>query len=352
MEFKDTPDPVSQEGRTEKSKTHRPRVMILTPVYNEEGNLPFFEREVTEILLLRPDYDFRVLFIDDGSVDRSWPIIQEICARNSRFRGIRMSKNFGSHVALSAGFLNGSGDAFATLACDLQDPPEVILEFLEKWSAGARIVSGRRLTREDDIWRIGASRVFDWVLRRYTSLGVSNFTTGSFLLVDRQVAECLRQFNEQHRITFALVAWTGFTQVVVDYNRRPRVRGVTGWTFRKMVKTMYDAFIGFSEVPIRLMKFAGIGLFLISMIFSVHLVILWLTGDPVRGWPSLMFALTMFFGIQFSLMGIMGEYLYRIYSEVVKRPLFIISEETGAGWGWDGESAEASSARADNHSVN
>jgi hypothetical protein len=119
-----------------------------------------------------------------------------------------------------------------------------------------------------------------------------------------------------------------------------------------MVKTMYDAFIGFSEIPIRLMKIAGISLFLISMIFSVYQVILWLTGDPVRGWPSLMFTLTMFFGIQFSLMGIMGEYIYRIYSGVLQRPLFILSEETGVGWDLDGESSEDSSAKADNHSVN
>jgi dolichol-phosphate mannosyltransferase len=138
----------------------------------------------------------------------------------------------------------------------------------------------------------------------------------------------LSQFNEHNRITFALVAWTGFEQAVVEYDRKARVAGVSGWNFRKMVKAMYDAFIGFSLLPIRLMTLAGLVAFLITLALGVYLVYCWLTGNPRPGWTSTMGAMAFFFGIQFLLMGITGEYLYRIYAEVVRRPLYFLADET------------------------
>jgi len=305
-----------------------PRVVILTPVYNEEDSLLHFEQSVNNLLLSRPDYDFHVLFIDDGSKDRTWAIIREICEKNSRFQGIRLSRNYGSHIALSAGFASAHGDAIAILACDLQDPPEVILDFLERWHSGAQIVWGRRRTRKDDYWRILPSKIFFKLMRRFAMPHASKFTTGSFLLVDRQVAKCLRQFHEQNRITFALVAWTGFDQAIVEYDRQERVAGKSGWNFSKMIKTMYDAFIGFSFLPIRIMKLLGVGAFLLTIPLSAYLIFSWLTGDPLMGWTSLMLTIAFFFGIQFLLMGIVGEYLYRIYAEAVRRPLYFISEKT------------------------
>ena len=305
-----------------------PRIVILTPVYNEEESLPNFEQAVDKILLSRQDYDFKVLFIDDGSKDRSWAVIRQICSENPRFQGIRLSRNYGSHIALSAGFANADGDAIAILACDLQDPPEVIWEFLEKWRSGAQIVWGRRQSRKDDFWRILPSRIFFRLMRRFAMPHGSEFTTGSFLLVDKQVAQCLSQFHEHNRITFALVAWTGFDQATVEYDRRGRRAGKSGWNFSKMIKTMYDAFIGFSFLPIRLMTLIGIGVSLLTIPLSVYLLLSWLMGNPIAGWTSLMLAIAFFFGIQFLLMGVVGEYLYRIYAEAVRRPLYFISEKT------------------------
>ena len=308
-----------------------PRVQLLTPVYNEEESLPLYERKVEEVLLSQTDYDFHVLFIEDGSTDDSWKVIREICARNPRFSAIRLSRNFGSHIALSAGFTNTSADVVATLACDLQDPPEVILEFLQKWRAGAKIVWGRRRSRDDGWARLLASNALFTLLRRFAMPVGSKFTTGSFLLVDKRVAECFRQFQECNRITFALVAWTGFDQEVVDYDRKKRLKGISGWNFRKMVKTMYDAFIGFSLIPIRLMTLAGITAFFLTFVLSVYLLAGWFTGHPAPGWTSQMLVLSVFFGIQFLIMGLMGEYLYRIYTEVIRRPLFFISEKIDTG---------------------
>lgn len=308
----------------------RPRITILTPVYNEEKSLPIYESRVKDCLISKQDYEFQILFIDDGSTDHSWAIIREICGRYHHFRGIRLSRNYGSHVALSAGFANADGDAVATLACDLQDPPEVILEFLNKWQNGAKIVWGRRRQRQDGAWRIVASKIFFKLLSRYAMPQGSKFTTGSFLLVDKKVAECFTQFLEHNRITFALVAWTGFEQDVVDYDRRPRVEGKSKWKFRQMFKTMYDAFIGFSLMPIRVMTLLGIGVSLFTLILLLYLLLNWVVGNPTPGWTSQMLALSFFFAIQFLLMGIMGEYLYRIYSEVTRRPLFFVSEITSS----------------------
>jgi glycosyltransferase involved in cell wall biosynthesis len=308
----------------------RKRIVILTPVYNEEAALPLYEQTVRRILLSHPEYEFQVLFIEDGSDDRSWPLILDIATRDPHFQGIRLSRNYGSHIALSAGFALADGDAVATLACDLQDPPQVILAFLEKWQTGAHIVWGHRRSRADASWRKLTSRIFFRLLRRFAMPKGSSFATGSFFLVDRKVAACFRQFQEHNRITFALVAWTGFDQAVVNYDRKPRIAGTSGWNFRKMMKTMYDAFVGFSTLPIRLMTLFGLGLSFLTALLLAYIMSSWLIGEPIRGWTSVMFALTFFFGIQFLLMGIVGEYLYRIYTEVVRRPLYFISARTCA----------------------
>ena len=305
-----------------------PEITILTPVYNEEECLLLYKKQVEKYLLSRPEYNFKVLFIEDGSRDRSWEIICDICNRNHCFSGIRLSRNFGSHIALSAGFAHANGDAVATLACDLQDPPEIILEFLKQWKNGAQIIWGHRKSRDDETWRILASKLFYRLLAAFAMPADSKFTTGSFFLVDKKVAECFDQFHEANRTTFALVAWTGFRQTKVDYNRKGRVAGESGWTFNKMMKTMYDTFIGFSFAPIKIMTLMGLIFFLFSIPLLAYLILGWILGDPVVGWSSTMFALTFFFGIQFLLMGISGEYLYRIYVEVVRRPLYFISKYT------------------------
>lgn len=320
-------------------QTKRKRVTILTPVYNEEAGLANYERAVKAVLLSRTEYEFEVLFIDDGSKDRSWAIIQEICRKDSRFRGIRLSRNYGSHIALSAAFTDGDGDAVVTLCCDLQDPPQVVLEFLNKWREGAQIVWGHRRLREDKAWRIWASNLFYRLLRRFAMPRESRFTTGSFLLADRRVVECFRQFQEHNRITFALVAWTGFQQEVVEYDRQARVAGKSGWTFGRMMKSMYDAFVGFSHLPIKLMTWLGIVAFLMTVALSIYLLVCWLTGNPKPGWTSIMLAIGFFFGIQFVLMGVTGEYLSRIYTEAVRRPLYFISDRAGTSKTGNGDDA-------------
>ena len=309
--------------------SERHRVTVITPVYNEQDSLPHYAQAVRRALLDRAEAEYDVLFVDDGSQDRSWPIIEAICAEDARFRGIRLSRNFGSHIAICAGFDRARSDAVAVLACDLQDPPETVLAFAEKWQAGADIVWGHRRQREDSLWRRLASRGFGALMRRYAMPRGSRFATGSFLLADRKVIDSVQSMRENSRITFALVGWTGFRQEVVEYERQRRRAGASGWTFGRMLKTMYDAFIGFSALPIRLTTTLGIVISLLSVPFAAYLLGSWMLGDPLPGYTSVMLVLTVFFGIQFLLMGMVGEYLYRIYLEAVRRPLYFVAAECG-----------------------
>jgi dolichol-phosphate mannosyltransferase len=310
----------------------RPRVLILTPVYNESASLDAYETAVRQTLFARADCDISVLFIEDGSTDDSWSRICALAARDHRFRGIRLSRNYGSHIALSAGFAAiGEADAVATLACDLQDPPAVVSQFIDTWKNGADVVWGKRISRAESSFRIWTSKVFEHLIRRFAMPRGSHFTTGSFLLVDRRVADCFARFQERNRVTFALVAWTGFNEAVVEYHREPRRSGVSGWTYGRMVQTMYDTFIGFSVLPIRLMTITGVLVSLLTVPIVAYLLIRKLTGQPLLGWTSVMLGVTVFSGLQFLMMGIVGEYLYRIYAEVVRRPLYFVSATTDPG---------------------
>ena len=312
-----------------KSKSVIPTISVVTPVYNEEGSLGIYAQAVEDELFANASINVEVILVDDGSSDSSWSMIEDMCTRDSRYQGLRLSRNFGAHAALSAGITNAGGDAVATLAADLQDRVSVINEFIDAWRGGAQIVWGQRRRREDESWRVFTSNVFFRLIRRYAMPRGSKFATGSFFLIDRRVVECFKQFPERNRITFALVAWTGFRQEVVHYDRRGRSAGKSGWSFGRMLKAMYDTFIGFSEVPARLMTITGLLTSLLSIPFSLYLVISWWLTDTVPGWTGLMFGVTVFFGLQFLMMGLVGEYLYRIYSEVTARPLYFISQEAG-----------------------
>jgi dolichol-phosphate mannosyltransferase len=316
-----------------------PRVTIITPVYNEQESLPLYVETVRKVLLERSDVEFDVILVDDGSSDGSWDFIERTCAADTRFRGLRLSRNFGAHIALCAGFDAARADAVAILACDLQDPPETVLEFVAQWRAGADIVWGHRRERDDALWRRLVSRVFGAAMRRYAMPRGSRFTTGSFLLADRKVVEAVQRMREHSRITFALVAWTGFRQEIVHYDRKRRRAGKPGWTFWRMVLTMYDAFVGFSLLPIRLTTALGIAVSLLNVPLAVYLLTRWLLGNPLPGYTSVMLVLTVFFGIQFLLMGLIGEYLYRIYLEAVQRPLYFVSHRCGSEAGAAGDSA-------------
>lgn len=304
------------------------KLTIITPVFNEAGNLQTYIDAVTRTIFAAPGIDARMIFVDDGSTDESWPMIESASRRSPRFSGVRLSRNFGAHVALTAGFdqVDGAADIVATLAADLQDPPATVVDFVAAWRNGADIAWGSRRQREDEGWRRLASTIMDQVLRRYAMPRNSRFRTGSFLLMDRKVLDCFLQYREQSRVTFALVAWTGFEQANVEYDRQARRVGNSGWSFGRMLNTAYDVFIGFSPVPAKIVTTVGFALSALSVAVILFIIAEWLVRDVQPGWTGLMVTVTFFFGILFMMIGMLAEYLYRIFIETKNRPLYFVAD--------------------------
>jgi glycosyltransferase involved in cell wall biosynthesis len=268
------------------------------------------------------------LLIDDGSTDCTWELIRKQCDVSPRFRGLRLSRNFGEHTAATAGLDMCDADAVAILSGDLQDPPEVVPAFVDAWRNGAEVVFGRRRTRDDAQWRTLASKIFEVLLRRFAMPRGSKFVTGTFLLMDRKVVECVRRMREANRLVFGLVAWTGFRQEVVEYDRHRRTAGQSGWSLSQMIKSMYDGLLGFSTAIPRAVTLIGAFFALIGLLSALYFLLNALFSKPALGWSSIMVTMTLFFGIVFVILGTICEYLLRIHMESTRRPLYFIAADT------------------------
>jgi dolichol-phosphate mannosyltransferase len=299
-------------------------------MYNEEASFAAYVSAVEKVLVARTDVQYNVLMIDDGSTDGTWDRMQSQTRLSPRYRALKLSRNFGAHAAEAAGLDYADGDAVVMLAADLQDPPETVLQFVEAWRRGVDVVWGQRRSRADSLGRAWTSTLFASLLRKFALPRESKFTTGGFLLIDRKVVDCLRRLREQSRLTFALVAWAGFRQDIVYYDRRERVAGKSGWSFMRMIRTMYDALVGFSGVVPRLITMLGLTFAGIGILAAVYFVINAMLSRPAEGWSSIMVALTFFFGMTFLILGTIGEYLQRIYYEAARRPLYFVSADTSA----------------------
>lgn len=315
-----------------------PLLSIITPVFNEQESLDEYYERVSRVF---EGQDFRVelILVDDGSTDKSWKKIEELSSRDARVRGIRLSRNFGVHLALSAGIDDARGDAVTILATDLQDPPETILDFVREWRGGAEVVWGRRTSRKEGPLRAGLSGIFRRVLVRAAFPWSPKFATGSFLLADRCVVEEFKRFRERHRLTFAVVAWSGFSQATVDYERQARSHGKSRWSLYRLTSAFIDAFVGYSYLPIRLISYLGIFVGLLTIPIIVYAIVSKLTGHTLQpGWTSIVVLVLLVGGLLLVAMGILGEYIYRLHQESVGRPLYIVRDTTGRG----GESDEDS----------
>src|SRR5271166_2815111 len=308
-----------------------PIVQILTPLYNEERCFEAYVEAVERILNTPEDIRYRILLIDDGSTDHTWELIQQQCEESPRFRGLRLSRNFGAHTAVTAGLDQCDADAVVILSADLQDPPEAILSFVEAWRQGADVVFGRRRMRDDTRWRVIASKAFEALLRRFAMPKGSKFATGGFLLMDRKVVECVRQMREANRLIFGLVAWTGFRLAVVEYDRRRRAAGQSAWSVGRMVKSMYDGLIGFSGTIPRAVTLLGTFFSLIGLIAALYFLLNAIFSSPLPGWSTIMVILSLFFGIVFMILGTICEYLLRIYTESTRSPLYFVAADTDDG---------------------
>lgn len=305
------------------------RFSVVVPVFNEEEVLPETYRRLTAVMegLSAP---YEILFVDDGSKDRSPEILDDLAQKDSRVRVIHFSRNFGHQAAITAGMDYARGEAVIIIDADLQDPPEVIPEMVAKWQEGYEVVYGKRAKREGETFfkRFTAS-FFYRLLRLMTDVDIP-LDTGDFRLVDRKVIEVMRILREKNRFIRGLVSWVGFRQTPLEYVRKRRFAGTTKYPLRKMLKLAWDGITSFSNKPLKVAAYLGFALSLLSFVYLLIIVVSKLLGkSTVPGWASIAVINLFFNGIILIILGVMGEYIGRIYDEAKNRPLYIVDRMRG-----------------------
>jgi len=298
---------------------------IVAPVFNEEETLPHFYKRVIAVMESQAE-SFELLIVNDGSRDGSFHIMQELYAQDPRVHVINFSRNFGHQIAISAGLDYARGQAVIILDADLQDPPEVIPTLIERWKNGAEVVYAQRTKREGETrFKLLTAMAFYLLIERITAINIPR-DTGDFRLLDRCVVDVLISMREQHRFMRGLSVWIGFRQEAVLYDRHERFAGSTKYPLSKMIRFSLDAITSFSHVPLQLAAKFGLLLASVSLIGIMIAVFLRLFTGAIVGQASTLILVLFLGGIQLIFLGIIGEYLGRIYDEVRARPLYIIHD--------------------------
>ncbi len=305
------------------------RYSIVIPVYNEAEVLPTLYHRLTQVMegLGEP---YEVIFVNDGSTDTSPLLLRELRTKDERVKFVSFSRNFGHQIAITAGLDHSSGQAVVVMDADLQDPPEVIPRLIEKWREGFDVVFAVRERRKgESLFKRMTATLFYRLLRQLTTTEIP-VDTGDFRLMSRRAVEALKAIRERNRFVRGLVGWIGFRQTAVTFVRDPRHAGETKYPLRRMVRFALDGITSFSFVPLQLATYLGFAVSFISFIYIVYAVGLkLLTNRLVPGWASIVIAVLFIGGVQLITLGIIGEYIGRIYEEVKQRPLYIVDEAAG-----------------------
>jgi glycosyltransferase involved in cell wall biosynthesis len=308
-------------------------ISLVVPVFNEEENIfPLYEALIPIMAACASRYDFELVFTDNHSTDTTFEKLTALSARDERVRVFRFSRNFGYQKSILTGYLKSRGDALIQLDCDLQDPPEMIPEFLRHWEDGCAVVYGVRQTRKESALINNARKVF-YRLANYLSEDDLPVDVGDFRLIDRKVVEVLREVDDAQPYLRGMIATMGFKQRGIEYHRRGRERGTTNFRFKDLVNLAMDGILNHSTVPLRIATFFGAAVSLVTMLAIVAYAI----GRIIFGydWPAGFTTLTILIlaGISVNalFLGIIGEYLGRIYQQVKKRPMVIVEAELGTG---------------------
>jgi dolichol-phosphate mannosyltransferase len=307
----------------------KPVYSLVLPIFNEEAVIPLLLRRLDD-LMTKLDAPAEVIFIDDGSSDTS-PIVLEAKARaDSRYRFVKLSRNFGHQIAISTGMERASGDAVIVMDADLQDPPEVVLEMIAKWKDGFEIVYAQRLSRdgETSFKRITAN-LFYRLIARLSEVDIPR-NVGDFRLVDRKALDAFLAMPERERFVRGMFAWIGFRQAVVSFHRPARAAGETKYSLTKMLRLAANGVVSFSDAPLRLALWAGLAISGLAMVYGVCVIGMWLAGAHLeRGWSSTIVLIAFLGGANMLMTGILGVYVGRIYSEVKRRPLYLVDRAIG-----------------------
>jgi dolichol-phosphate mannosyltransferase len=303
---------------------------VVVPCYNEEPVLSETHRRLRSALEGLKELEFEIIYVDDGSADQTLQILESLQAEDERVRVLRLSRNFGHQIAVTAGLENASGDAVVIIDADLQDPPEVISEMVRRWREGYSVAYGQRIEREGETgFKLWSAKAYYRLINRISETKMP-LDTGDFRLMDRKVVDCLLAMPERDRFLRGMVSWVGFKQIAVPYQRARRHAGESKYPLLKMIRFATDGIVSFSIAPLKIAIWTGFLAIWLAIIGIIVAVIVRLMDKNLnRGWASLFVAVLFMGGIQLVSLGIIGEYLGRIYTEVKRRPLYIVQERLG-----------------------
>lgn len=304
----------------------KPVFSIIAPIYNEQENLPLLYARVRDEME-KTGEDWELILVDDGSQDGSTDVIRKLAASDARVRPVIFARNFGHQIAVSAGLDYSRGDAVIIIDADLQDPPEVIGKLIEKWREGYQVVYAVRAEREGETrFKTATASAFYRIIDRITDIRIP-LDTGDFRLMDRKVVDIMKTMRERNRFLRGMSAWTGFKQIGVEYKREARHAGESKYPLRKMLKLAMNAVTGFSIWPLQLATRIGIGLLAVDFIGLIVVIILSTAAQvDFHGLATLGIIMVFLAGLILTFMGILGEYIGRIYDEAKGRPLYIVAE--------------------------
>ncbi len=323
-------DGCNQENVSSKESGIKSKVTILIPCYNEEDNLPL----LYEVLCNREGcvcsnekYTYQILFVNDGSSDKTQEVIEMLAEKDDRIDYVSLSRNFGKENAMLAGFDYAKGDCLTIIDADLQDPPELIIEMLKYWEEGYEDVYAKRSSRGKESWlRKTLSLSFYNMLQRTSKFDMLP-NVGDFRLLDRKCVEIMKELREKERYTKGLFAWIGFKKKEIIFERQDRLKGESGFNYSSLFRLAIDGIISFTTAPLRIATIFGILVSFAAFAYMIHVFVkalLW--GDPVAGYPSLMVVILFLGGIQLLSVGIIGEYLARIFNESKNRPVYVVGK--------------------------
>ena len=306
-----------------------PVYSLVVPVYDEEQTLPELRTRL-EGVLDRLDGPAEVIFVDDGSRDASFAVIEAICTADERFKCVRLSRNFGHQIAITAGLDAAAGEAVVIMDADLQDPPELVLDLAERWRRGYDVVYAVRSARTGETrFKQMTAAAFYRLFRRLTDLDVP-LDAGDFRLVDRRAVEAFRSMRETNRYVRGMFSWIGFSQTGVEYQRHERYAGQTKYPLRKMLRFASDAVVSFSDAPLRLALTLGFMMSAVAFLFGVAAIVARIAGlYSVSGLASIAVIIAFIGGVQLVVLGVVGAYIARIHDEVKNRPLYLVREVRG-----------------------
>ncbi|TBR40331.1 MULTISPECIES: glycosyltransferase family 2 protein [Dyella] len=302
------------------------KLTVVVPAFNEAAVLEAFHERLARVFDDMP-LDCRVLYVDDGSSDRTWDIMASLTTRDPRAEAIKLSRNFGKEAAMTAGLDAVDADAVVVIDADLQDPPELIPSLVEQWHAGFDVVYATRSAREGETGlKKFTSAAFYRSMEKISQTPVPR-DTGDFRLLSRRAVDALRQLRERQRFMKGLFAWIGYRQTAVYYLREPRAAGTTKWNYWRLTQLAIEGITSFSTAPLRLATWTGVGASVLAFLYGIWVLVkAMIYGDPVRGYPTLMTVILFLGGVQLLALGVIGEYLGRNYAESKQRPLYFIDE--------------------------